>query len=113
MFRADAPRSSPSPIDFPRIVAIPCSALIMSQLFTRLVMPGTHLFPHVTVRPTPLTHPLEGLWPALTYVHQRFCGLTGHDLHLHFERRRLCLECDDCGWQSPGWEIGRQQSRLT
>jgi len=77
----------------------------------RLIMPGAHLFPYATIRPTTVTHPPEGLWLALTYVHQRCCGLTGHDLRLHFERRRLCLHCDDCGWQSTGWAIGRQVTR--
>jgi len=72
-------------------------------------MPGVQLFPHVTLRPTPLAPPYESLWRPLTYLRQRLCGLWGHDTHLHFERRRLCLECDDCGWQSPGWDIGRQR----
>jgi hypothetical protein len=76
-------------------------------------MNGAHLFPPVTLRPTPLgAHAEQGRWLALTYVRHRLCGLKGHDLLLHFERRRLCLQCADCGWQSPGWDIGQPLSSV-
>lgn len=47
----------------------------------------------------------------LTRFRECFCAMRGHDLLLHFERRRLSLRCVKCGWDSPGWSIGRSQPR--
>jgi hypothetical protein len=44
---------------------------------------------------------------ALSRVRQFLCAIRGHDLRLHFERRRLSLQCSMCGWDSPGWTIDR------
>lgn len=33
------------------------------------------------------------------------CGLSGHEMLPHFEPDRLCLQCDRCGAQTPGWSI--------
>jgi hypothetical protein len=43
---------------------------------------------------------------ALQYAHRLLCSVTGHTLMLAFERHRLLLRCDHCGYESPGWEIG-------
>lgn len=40
------------------------------------------------------------------------CGLHGHDTLFHFiSETRVCLECANCGWQSPGWD--RRGARST
>lgn len=44
---------------------------------------------------------------ALSRVRQFLCAIHGHDLLLHFERRRLSLHCAMCGWDSPGWTFDR------
>lgn len=44
---------------------------------------------------------------VLAQIRQWFCAVRGHDLLLHFERRRLSLRCADCGWESPGWTIDK------
>jgi hypothetical protein len=31
------------------------------------------------------------------------CGLTGHNLLRHFDNGRMCLQCLDCGHETPGW----------
>jgi hypothetical protein len=33
------------------------------------------------------------------------CGLLGHEMLPHFEPDRLCLQCERCGAQTPGWNI--------
>ena len=35
------------------------------------------------------------------------CGLQGHLILLHFEPNKLSLQCGVCGYESPGWEVGR------
>jgi hypothetical protein len=40
-------------------------------------------------------------------VRRTLCGMRGHDLVLHFEPRRMSLQCVDCGWESSGWTIDR------
>src|SRR5688572_28772396 len=42
---------------------------------------------------------------VLAQIRQCCCAVRGHDLLLHFERRRLSLQCAACGWESPGWTI--------
>ena len=36
---------------------------------------------------------------------QWWCGLWGHHRLTRFEHARVCLECVDCGHQTPGWEL--------
>jgi hypothetical protein len=43
--------------------------------------------------------------------HQLICGIAGHSLMLAFKRDRLLLRCPDCGYESPGWEIGTRPVR--
>jgi len=43
---------------------------------------------------------------ALIDAHQLVCGVRGHTLMLAFERHRILLRCDDCGYESTGWRIG-------
>ena len=33
------------------------------------------------------------------------CGLFGHEMLLHFDADRMCLQCFRCSAQSPGWVI--------
>lgn len=35
------------------------------------------------------------------------CALRGHQDYLHFEKDRVYLECISCGYESPGWTIGK------
>lgn len=35
------------------------------------------------------------------------CRVKGHTAMLTFAPGRLALRCDACGWESPGWDIGR------
>ena len=44
---------------------------------------------------------------ALARVLEVMCGLRGHETLLHFGEKRLSLNCVSCGYQTPGWEIGR------
>ena len=44
-------------------------------------------------------------------AHQLLCGVAGHSLMLAFKRDRLFLTCADCGYESPGWEIGSRPGR--
>jgi hypothetical protein len=41
---------------------------------------------------------------------QLWCGLFGHHVLLRYQPERLSLECSHCGYQSPGWELGRHLS---
>ena len=38
---------------------------------------------------------------------QMGCGITGHNVLLHYEPTRLSLQCTTCGYESPGWEVGK------
>jgi hypothetical protein len=38
-------------------------------------------------------------------LRQRMCGLSGHDMLMHFERKRVALKCTTCGFESPGWSL--------
>jgi len=55
----------------------------------------------------------EWAWGVVVCVHRRLCALRGHDLILHFERRRLSLQCLDCGWASAGWMVDRPRFSYT
>lgn len=35
------------------------------------------------------------------------CAFRGHEDYLHFEKHRIYLECVSCGYESPGWTIGK------
>jgi hypothetical protein len=35
------------------------------------------------------------------------CGITGHNVLLHYQPTRLSLQCATCGYESPGWELER------
>jgi hypothetical protein len=35
------------------------------------------------------------------------CGITGHNVLLHYAPTRLSLQCVTCGYESPGWELER------
>jgi len=37
---------------------------------------------------------------------QWLCGLGGHRTFLRVEPGRLSLQCAECGYESPGWELG-------
>jgi hypothetical protein len=36
---------------------------------------------------------------------QMRCGITGHNVLLKYEPKRLSLQCATCGYESPGWEL--------
>ena len=40
-----------------------------------------------------------------------FCGLSGHDLLLHFEPYRLSLRCVSCSFETPGWTLKEPEWR--
>jgi hypothetical protein len=48
---------------------------------------------------------------VLCWIRQAVCGLHGHDLMVHFERRRICLQCAACGHQTPGWRLAVSQPK--
>jgi hypothetical protein len=41
------------------------------------------------------------------------CAFRGHQDYLHFEKDRVYLECVSCGYESPGWTIGKGRGALT
>ncbi|MBI2834848.1 MAG: hypothetical protein HYX76_10535 [Acidobacteria bacterium] len=47
----------------------------------------------------------------MAVVRQALCGLREHDLVMQFERDRLFLRCDQCGYESAGWDVGRRRAR--
>jgi hypothetical protein len=49
---------------------------------------------------------------TFTRARQTICGLHGHDALLHFEQGRISLQCTSCGYESPGWELGRAHARV-
>lgn len=38
-------------------------------------------------------------------VRRFICGLFGHDMLLHFDANRVCLQCFRCGEQTRGWVV--------
>ena len=42
---------------------------------------------------------------AAEHVRQFLCGLHGHDALLHFEQGRISLQCNSCGYETPGWDV--------
>ena len=45
-----------------------------------------------------------------SWLSQRLCGLSGHQLLLHAEPGRLSLKCMLCPYETPGWAI-KERSR--
>ena len=39
------------------------------------------------------------------WLRQTLCGARGHAMLLHFESKRLSLQCMSCGRTTPGWTI--------
>jgi hypothetical protein len=52
----------------------------------------------------------EGL---LSWMHQAYCGLRGHDEMLQVGRERMSLKCVSCGHESNGWELNESQPAIT
>jgi hypothetical protein len=46
-------------------------------------------------------------------LHQMVCGFHGHDTMLQFEQDRLCLRCQSCGHETPGWDLNEAPPRIT
>jgi hypothetical protein len=44
-------------------------------------------------------------WLAARRVREAICGLRRHDMVLHFEPDRLCLQCLACGARTQGWTL--------
>lgn len=44
---------------------------------------------------------------GLNQVQQFICGLHGHDALLHFEGKRMSLQCTSCGYETPGWDLNK------
>jgi hypothetical protein len=42
---------------------------------------------------------------AMDWLRQAMCSLRGHALMMHFESKRLTLQCASCGHTTPGWTI--------
>ena len=53
---------------------------------------------------------LKAIKNGLGHLGYVLCAIRGHELFMHFEPRRLSLRCESCGYESPGWEIGRKPS---
>jgi hypothetical protein len=45
-------------------------------------------------------------------VHHAICGLHGHDPLLQFDNNRVFLRCASCGYETPGWDVGKNRPRL-
>ena len=59
---------------------------------------GASLWVNATIHASDLSDRLRQAW----------CGLGGHAMMLHFEPRRLSLQCVSCGHTTPGWSIDGQ-----
>jgi hypothetical protein len=42
---------------------------------------------------------------VLARLSQLYCGLHGHDNLMHFEKKRVYLQCASCGHETPGWTL--------
>jgi hypothetical protein len=42
---------------------------------------------------------------AFWWLRRTYCGLSGHDALVQFQRDRIFLRCASCGHESPGWEL--------
>ena len=52
--------------------------------------------------------PARRISRAASQVRRFLCGLHGHDALLHFEHRRISLQCTSCGHETPGWDLTRE-----
>jgi len=52
------------------------------------------------------------LMGVLTRLQRLLCSLHGHTSLLQFEPGRMYLVCASCGYETPGWEIGRGRRTL-
>ena len=50
---------------------------------------------------------------ATGQLRQFLCSLHGHDALLHFEQGRISLQCTSCGYETPGWDLRREQEQST
>jgi hypothetical protein len=49
----------------------------------------------------------DGAMPRfMLCIRRAVCGMLGHNQVLQFTHDRLCLQCVDCGKETPGWTIG-------
>lgn len=39
------------------------------------------------------------------YWSRWLCGLSGHNVTIHFEKARIAVQCISCGYESPGWNL--------
>lgn len=47
----------------------------------------------------------EELRYRLRRLGEFLCGLKGHTTVPRYEKTRLSLQCSNCGYESPGWEL--------
>jgi hypothetical protein len=47
----------------------------------------------------------------LTFLHQSFCTLRGHDRMVEYQSDRILLVCNTCGHHTEGWEVARRRPR--
>ena len=45
-------------------------------------------------------------------AHQELCSVRGHESYLYFDEDRVYLRCVACGYESPGWEVGKHSAHL-
>ena len=45
----------------------------------------------------------------VTFFHQSFCTLRGHDRMVEYQNDRILLVCCTCGHQTKGWEVARRR----
>jgi hypothetical protein len=50
---------------------------------------------------------------VMEHVKRLWCGLTGHDTMMHFEKDRMSLVCGSCGHESPGWDLKEAPPTIT
>jgi hypothetical protein len=64
-----------------------------------------HAAPWSTQGATAGSRAIALAWLGAGRLREAICGLRGHDMVLHFEPERLCLECLACGARTQGWAI--------
>ncbi len=55
----------------------------------------------VSPQPTDLTLPRR----LVRQARQLICGVGGHDMLMHFDKKRVSLVCTNCDYESPGWKL--------
>lgn len=49
------------------------------------------------------------MWTQLvSVIRHTFCR---HVFMLHFEGKRMCLQCTECGYVTPGWLTGKADNK--